>query len=138
MAGKQENMILYVVIAIMAIIIIYMVMNKSNNMQENFYFQNPSPNSTSPLVNNQEKYDSGYYHGQTLAKFYYRTVLSSLDNGDKWDNAFVLGTFDGLKNLIDFYFRKINEKKPITRTGKKGGPFRRNDPTNKWVKVSVK
>ena len=131
MAGKQENMILlYVVIAIMAIIIIYMVMNKSNGMQENFYSEQ-SNTLKCKSVSNQNKYNSGFYHGQTLAKFYYRTVLSSLDNSN-WDNAFVLGTFDGLKNLINYYYEKINNKKSVIRFGN-GKSFIRKQPPKKCV-----
>jgi hypothetical protein len=69
-------------------------------MQENFYFETSTTPKCIP-VTNQEKYNSGYYHGQTLAKYYYRAVLSSLNNPD-WDNAFVLGTFDGLKKLMEY------------------------------------
>ena len=125
MAGKKENMILYVVIAIMAIIIIYMVMNKSNGMQENFYqYTKPNPDPKVPKCTtptNQQKYNSGFYNGQRLIKFYYRACLSSVHN-QKWDNAYVLGTFDGMNTLMQHYHKKLNIKNLRDKNGKEITP----------------
>lgn len=111
----------------MVIIIIYMVMNKSNVMQENFYQSSKRNSCSTELPNNQLKYNSGFYNGQRLAKFYYRACLSSIDN-TKWDNAYVLGTFDGLKKLTNYYHAKLNKNKNLKNKGKDGEMFERKDP----------